>query len=248
LDVIIDVMVANIEMNVEAVGCAAEALANLIIGKLDLRRRHEIINVVMTGLALYGSEHADAALHCLRVLRNLAVSATYQEELAEMGGLDAAVAVLWCHEAAGVRMHACAAIWNIATLPRNRRIAIEKDCIPALLMALARSSSNLASDENKELCMTACGALWTLLALDDLHTEHCTPEVVQAAIETLAKDPSSQFLAHLMASLNRKEDPRVLDARQRGLCSMVAVPRCKQQCGAERQRYCHGEVSCCAVQ
>eukprot|EP00727_Mastigamoeba_balamuthi_P013590 m51a1_g8854 hypothetical protein (861) ;mRNA; f:497336-500408 len=169
------------------------------------------------------------------------------------------VAAMRAHAAdAAVQETACVALWDICErCAPNAADVARAGGIEAVVDALCAH----AGDARVVQC--ACGALWSAVACvqrvapslwrersDALNRAvlHGALAAVSRAREAFPEGCEAQRIAaHCLASLERREDPRVEACRAAGLCSAQWAPGrpCMPGCGVPGGFYCS---ACCAVQ
>lgn len=90
-----------------------------------------------------------------------------------------------------------------------------------------------------------CGAIGTILSSQKTYSKYCTPKVLDVVKECSKKHKESDHIKHFYLGLMREEDERVTDAVSRGVCTKNAFPKCKNDCGSDRNLYC---PKCCVQQ
>lgn len=152
---------------------------------------------------------------------------------AECGGIQAIVTAMSKHPSDSAQEWGCLAIANtISDNPDNRRLVVESGGLDAILGAM-RSHPTVRVHE------WAAGALWHLMAKEEYHGLFMTPEVSDALREASKRFPLSTQIRHGLESVTRFESEAIKKARERGTCTLVYAPRCKEPCAAESQ-YCGG--------
>lgn len=73
-------------------------------------------------------------------------------------------------------------------------------------------------------------ALELFLSYDNLYTEYATPELLDDIITIAEPYSNVQSIKKSCDSIKRKTPPEVLQAIEKGLCTNVCVPKCKEMC------------------
>ena len=134
----------------------------------------------------------------------------------------------------------CCALGNIVEGNTSLQKGLcEKGGLEVLLMVLKENSNN------EELLGSCCGAIGAVLSSSETHSKYCTPEVIRAVEVCHEKYKYSEDIKQFLLSLKREEDPRVLDAVARGVCTKEAFPKCSEECGSDENYYC---PKCCVQQ